>query len=331
VALGWGEPLIPWWGPVGCRGVPRWGGWRGPRIVNNVVVTNTTVINVREINIYQNAQVQSAIVAVDRKQFGRRPVAEARVAVGRAEKLAPIHDLDVKADRRSFAAATGDARRPPKEVLRRRVVATRATSEVHGSEAGRGAPSVRVVTPQRGGRDIVSERPPFGRQSDAERRAPPPAPHYGGSERASPRGAEPTPSRKATEAPTNREATTTRPQPAERPGAAEPPSPRARSRDDTRPTPDRVERHHGPGGVERGAEPGPRGAGPQLERTAVPPREPEVRPHSRDLPGEPANRVFQPRPDRERGGGERAGGRSAPPGGDVRGPGDGQGKEQHSR
>jgi len=328
VALGWGEPLIPWWGPVGCRGVPRWGGWRGPRIVNNVVVTNTTVINVREINIYQNAQVQSAIVAVDRRQFGRRPVAEARVAVGRSEKLAPIHDLDVKPDRRSFAAATGAARRPPKETLRQRVVATRGTSEAQGSEAGRGAPSVRVVKPRREGRDVGSERPPFGRQSDAERRAPPPAPHYGDSERASPRGAERTPSSKATEAPTNRDATTARPQPAERPGAAEPPSPRARSRDDTRPTPDRVDRPHGPDGVERDAQP-QRGAGQQPDRVAVPPREPEVR--ARDLPGEPANRVFQPRPDRKRGGAERAGDRSAPRD-DERDPGGGgRGSDKNSR
>jgi hypothetical protein len=347
VALGWGEPLIPWWGPVGCRGVPRWGGWRGPRIVNNVVVTNTTVINVREINIYQNAQVQSAIVAVDRKHFGRRPVAEARVAVGRAEKLAPIHDLEVKPDRRSFAAAAGDARRPPQEALRRPVVATRAARDARGSEAGRGAPA-RIVTPKRDARDVVSERPPFGTRSDTERRAPPPAPRYRDSERASPRGAERVPSPKAAEAPAGRDAPATRRQPAEPPGAADRPSPRVPSRDDARPTPDRVERPHGPGGVERGAEPQrgagsqpdrvenrnapggvERGAGPQPDRVAVPPREPEVR--ARDLPGEPANRVFQPRPDRERGGGERAGGRSAPPGGDVRGPGDGQGKEKNSR
>lgn len=29
VALGWGEPLLPWWGPA--RGRPWWGGWGGPR------------------------------------------------------------------------------------------------------------------------------------------------------------------------------------------------------------------------------------------------------------------------------------------------------------
>ena len=36
VALGWGEPLVPWWGPARFRGHPRWAGWGGPRVVNNV-------------------------------------------------------------------------------------------------------------------------------------------------------------------------------------------------------------------------------------------------------------------------------------------------------
>ena len=31
VALGWGEPVVPWWGPRGCRGQVRWAGWGGPR------------------------------------------------------------------------------------------------------------------------------------------------------------------------------------------------------------------------------------------------------------------------------------------------------------
>ncbi|HEV8129055.1 MAG TPA: hypothetical protein VGQ14_05310, partial [Candidatus Eisenbacteria bacterium] len=62
---------------------------------------------------------------------------------------------------------------------------------------------------------------------------------------------------------------------------------------------------------------------------AAPPREPEVR--ARDLPGEPANRVFQPPPGRGRGGAERAGDRSAPRD-DVRDlGGGGRGSEKNSR
>ncbi len=46
--LGWGEPIIPWWGRPGHVGRPSWDGWGGPRVVNNVVVKNTTIINVTE-------------------------------------------------------------------------------------------------------------------------------------------------------------------------------------------------------------------------------------------------------------------------------------------
>ena len=38
VALGWGEPVLPWWGHREYRGRPTWGGWHGPRIVNNIVI-----------------------------------------------------------------------------------------------------------------------------------------------------------------------------------------------------------------------------------------------------------------------------------------------------
>ncbi|HEU5319792.1 MAG TPA: DUF6600 domain-containing protein, partial [Methylomirabilota bacterium] len=41
--LGWGEPVIPWWGRPGFVGVVTWAGWGGPRVVNNVVVNRTTV------------------------------------------------------------------------------------------------------------------------------------------------------------------------------------------------------------------------------------------------------------------------------------------------
>ena len=35
VALGWGEPFYPWWGPVGFIGRPCWWGWGGPHWGNN--------------------------------------------------------------------------------------------------------------------------------------------------------------------------------------------------------------------------------------------------------------------------------------------------------
>ena len=45
VALGWGEPCVPWWGRPGFVGRPWWGGWGGPRVVNNVVINRTTVVS----------------------------------------------------------------------------------------------------------------------------------------------------------------------------------------------------------------------------------------------------------------------------------------------
>ena len=42
VALGWGEPLHPWWGGPGFVGVPWWGGWGGPRIGHTGERSSTT-------------------------------------------------------------------------------------------------------------------------------------------------------------------------------------------------------------------------------------------------------------------------------------------------
>ncbi|MDP2785205.1 MAG: hypothetical protein Q8O38_11525, partial [Sulfurimicrobium sp.] len=73
VALGWGEPLTPWWGRPGFIGRPWWGGWHGPRVVNNVVIKQSTVVNVSNIT-YHNTRVNNAVVATTRERFGRGPV-----------------------------------------------------------------------------------------------------------------------------------------------------------------------------------------------------------------------------------------------------------------
>ena len=69
VALGWGEPLRPWWGRPGFLGAPWWGGWGGPRVVNNVVVERHTVVNMNTI-VYHNARTPNALIAVGEKHFG---------------------------------------------------------------------------------------------------------------------------------------------------------------------------------------------------------------------------------------------------------------------
>src|SRR5919204_426502 len=91
VALGWGESVVPWWGGPRFIGHPHWAGWGGPRVVNNVVVNRTTVVNVNTINVYRNVTVEHAVVAVPQDRFGRgAPVHEVRVAQVDVRELRPV-------------------------------------------------------------------------------------------------------------------------------------------------------------------------------------------------------------------------------------------------
>jgi hypothetical protein len=87
--LGWGEPVVPWWGRR--VGVPSWRGWGGPRVVNNVVVNNVTVVNARELTVYRNVAA-GAVVGVPRERFARGPVAAARLRDPEVHGLAPAHE-----------------------------------------------------------------------------------------------------------------------------------------------------------------------------------------------------------------------------------------------
>jgi len=304
VALSWGEPLVPWWGPVHFRAAPCWAGWGGPHIVNKVVVKRKTVINVREINVYQNARVRNAMVAVDRKYFGRRSIEEGRAARVDAEKFKPLRgDFPAKPDRSSLVAAGGPAKHPPREVLDRSVVATREpraapvldsrepTRQTKRKEGKGGAPQAesalpqatpptRVVQPQEGQRPSMSNRPPFGKQGDVERRPPPPAPRYQDVERSleQERRVEPPVDRgtkraKGPVAAPEPEAAGERMPRAERPSEARAPAPAPPlpSLDVQR---ERVERV-------------------QPQGKAVSRSEEQASPRPRDLPGEPANRVYR--------------------------------------
>jgi hypothetical protein len=166
VALGWGEPLVPWWGRAGFIHVPWWGGWGGPRIVNSVVIINTTVVSVQNISVYHNTRVQNAVVVVNENHFGRGPIGRARVTRVDVRSLQPIHTApQVTATPASFVPTARRGIRPPEESLRRSVVATR--------------PPRLVVVPQQHEAAPALPRPPFGR-STVERptldRAQPPSP-----------------------------------------------------------------------------------------------------------------------------------------------------------
>ena len=278
VALGWGEPVVPWWGRPGFIGRPAWIGWGGPRIVNNVVINRTTVVNVNEIHVYRNATVPRAIVAVPPARFGRAQVQESRVTEIDPRRLEPVRGpLRVSRDAASLAPASGRATRPPEAVLSRPVVATRpaprrepdARARRDAPDAVKPAPAPRIAPPPRAAQTApVPPRAPFG-ASPLERRR----------ESAPPR---------LDAAPGSRE---TAPAPRDGAGGAPPAV--------IRPEPRRAE----PPAAR--VEPGPQ----RMERA---PRLEPSRPDTRSLPGEPANRLFPGR--REQVEPRRAPGASAAPG-----------------
>ena len=188
VALGWGEPLVPWWGSARFVDRPSWAGWGGPRVVNNVVVNRTTVVNVQNITVYNNTTVRNAVVAVREDAFGRRAVHEARVADVDVRRLEPVHGrLRVTPDASSFVAASGPAVAPPPQTLQRRVVATRRpAAAVARPDAPRErmAPAVSVPAPQivpapkpATATTPTPPRAPFG-ASQVERQRPSPPPRF---------------------------------------------------------------------------------------------------------------------------------------------------------
>jgi hypothetical protein len=179
VALGWGEPLVPWWGREDFRHRPSWNGWGGPRVVNNTVITNTTVVNVQTLTVYRNSSVRNAVVAVNEDRFGRGPITSARVARVDATRLHLLHTApQVAATPASFVPTATRGIRPPEASLTRAVVATRPSHRPPEAAAGAArpagpagvpAPAPRLVTaPQRHDPTSVLPRPPLG-QSKAER------------------------------------------------------------------------------------------------------------------------------------------------------------------
>ena len=185
VALGWGEPIIPWWGPVGFIGVPRWAGWGGPRIVNHVVISRTTVVHARDVTTYRNAGMPHAVTVVPRDRFGHGPVSRARVTAD-PRHFEPAHKPDLAPARASLVPDPARGVRPPEGALRRPVVATRAPEDPGRWLQPQGIPgpakppaaSPRLVpAPRPAGDADGPPRPPFGTSKiERPRPAPPPRP-----------------------------------------------------------------------------------------------------------------------------------------------------------
>ena len=174
VALGWGEPIVPWWGPRGCRGQARWAGWSGPRVVNNVVVNNTFV-NVNQIRRYEHADRQGAFVAVERNRFGRGNVREARVSNFDRSQLRPVRggDMGVRSERSTRVSADHRREAPAREVRERRVVTRRAALEPGMRDPTR-AGTRDARQPQARERSAVEATPRQDRADRARRSSAPP-------------------------------------------------------------------------------------------------------------------------------------------------------------
>lgn len=165
VPLGFGEPVLPWWGGSRWSGRPYWGGWGGPRVVNNVVVNNFNV-NGRDINRYQNMDVRHAIVGVGRDGFGRRG---GHVFVDHPNDLRPMRGrLDVQPAAQSFVPRDGRGRRPPDRFQTRPIVTTRQARDPMNRLRERGIEAAasptrraeaRVVRPGAPARDVVRGAP----------------------------------------------------------------------------------------------------------------------------------------------------------------------------
>ena len=120
VALGWGEPLIAWWGPSWLRRRAHWAGWGGPRIVNQSVVRLGSAYAAEEVRAYRNAGVAGAMLEIERDRFGRNPGRAARFGRARADRFSPLHArMDVAPDRTSLVPDARPARRLPPTLLLR--------------------------------------------------------------------------------------------------------------------------------------------------------------------------------------------------------------------
>lgn len=126
VSLGWGEPLIPWWGRPGFIHQPWWGGWRGPRFVNNKAIRHNTVVKVQDIKFYRNAKVKRGMVVIDRHDFGHGPIAKTHIVKANTQHLRPLHTAPhITASAAGFVPTMHRGIRPPEKHLKRSVVVFR--------------------------------------------------------------------------------------------------------------------------------------------------------------------------------------------------------------
>jgi len=89
IPLGWGEPVVPWWGPTHFRRRPCWNGWGGPTIINHIHVDRHRV-HLRDIHRYHHQDRRNAWIGVHRDQFGRRSARHFHVPEKDRRHLRPV-------------------------------------------------------------------------------------------------------------------------------------------------------------------------------------------------------------------------------------------------
>jgi len=143
VALGWGEPLIPWWGRPGFVHRPWWGGWGGPHCINNRPIRHGTVITAHDIHHYRNRGIHNALIVVDRHRFGHGRVNRRHLHQGHANNWRPIHRApNVRPAAASYMSSTHHGRRPSDRILRRSTVSF-GPPRAHGQTADRRVENIR--------------------------------------------------------------------------------------------------------------------------------------------------------------------------------------------
>jgi hypothetical protein len=261
-------------------------------VVNNVVIKQTTVVNVTHIT-YHNTRVNNAVVATTSEHFGRGRVHDAPVRVTQTRELEHVRGaLPVKPGPASLVAGAHKRVRPPEGVLSRPVVSTRPPSESRlpwRTEAPRpekkAAPEQRYVEmPKRPSNGLP--RPEFGAQTGAERATPPLQPGFKEKQRE----AEPAAPGNVIRERTQTDRAESRAPRTSAPEAATPPRtvreiapPRAvQEQERVRATPEPRKSEAAPGWTRPAPE-----AAPQRERA--------------DLPGKPANRMYRGQDNKESG------------------------------
>jgi len=175
VALGWGEPCIPWWGYRGFVGKPWWGNWGGPRLVNHKHVDPRRSINSIQ---YSNSHVKDAIIATSAENFGRHRMQEtAQRLPAQTKELKPMQGaLPVKPEAANLVADAPRASRPPEQIISRPVVVNKRPQETRLPWQPEARPTTndeqRYLQPPKSG---VTElrRPEPGTQLGPERVRPP--------------------------------------------------------------------------------------------------------------------------------------------------------------